>query len=116
MSGLDAVLFALLSVDLLMGTTLYAVRAACAAILLCFLAKLDFELMSGRSFFVDSAAAGFVPVPLAHAVGAAVGAVIALLEAQTSAHKRRVIQGSNATRDLGVEPSSTPRCLRMRSG
>jgi rhomboid family GlyGly-CTERM serine protease len=81
MSGLDAALFALLAVDLLMGTTLHAVRAACAAVLLCFLAKLDFELMSGRSFFVDSAAADFVPVPLAHAVGAAVGGVAALVAA-----------------------------------
>jgi rhomboid family GlyGly-CTERM serine protease len=79
MSGLDAALFALLAVDVMMGTTLHAVRAACAAVLLCFLAKLDFELMSGRSFFVDSAAAGFVPVPLAHAVGAAVGGVVALV-------------------------------------
>jgi hypothetical protein len=79
MSGLDAAVFGLLAVDVLMGTKLHAVRAACAAVLLCFVAKLDFELMSGRTFFVDSAAAGFVPVPLAHAVGAAVGGVIALL-------------------------------------
>ena len=111
MSGLDAALFALLAVDLLMGTTLHAVRAACAAVLLCFLAKLDFELMSGRSFFVDSAAAGFVPVPLAHAVGAAVGGVIAVFASQAKDSNRRVIPRSKATRDLGVERLSTPRSL-----
>jgi rhomboid family GlyGly-CTERM serine protease len=118
MSGLDAALFALLAVDVLMGTGLHAVRAACAAVLLCFLAKLDFELMSGRSFFVDSAAAGFVPVPLAHAVGAAVGAVVAFVVAtpasprhQASNCQGHVIPRSKATRNLGVERCSTPRSL-----
>jgi rhomboid family GlyGly-CTERM serine protease len=101
MSGLDAALFGLLAVDLLMGTRLHAVRAGIAAILLCFLAKLDFEMMSGRAFFVDSAAAGFVPVPLAHAVGAAVGGVVALFSRGAAAecsHGREPVDENVKTR------------------
>lgn len=44
---------------------------------LAFLAKILYEL-SGNALFADSASAGFVPVPLAHAIGAFWGAVVIL--------------------------------------
>jgi rhomboid family GlyGly-CTERM serine protease len=40
---------------------------------LAFLGKIVYELVAGTALFADSAAAGFVPVPLAHAVGALCG-------------------------------------------
>ena len=39
-------------------------------------ARVGGEHGTGRALCVDSAAAGFVPMPLAHAVGAAVGALV----------------------------------------
>ena len=38
-----------------------------------FAAKIGYELATGATLFVDSAAAGFAPLPLAHVIGAAVG-------------------------------------------
>jgi len=43
-----------------------------------FVAKLVFELATGGTLFVDSPAAGMVPVPLAHVAGGLVGAVCAM--------------------------------------
>ncbi|MFT5129444.1 MAG: rhomboid family GlyGly-CTERM serine protease [Rhodothermales bacterium] len=45
---------------------------------LAFAAKILFELQAGTALFADSAEAGFVPVPLAHAVGAVGGLLPAL--------------------------------------
>ena len=44
-----------------------------------FAAKLFWELATGGTVFVDAAASGFVPVPLAHLVGGLCGAAAALL-------------------------------------
>ena len=44
-----------------------------------FAAKLFWELTTGGAVFVDAAASGFVPVPLAHLVGGLCGAAAALL-------------------------------------
>ncbi len=44
-----------------------------AALAAGFVAKIAFEIATGQTLFVDSAAAGFVPLPLVHAVGALVG-------------------------------------------
>ena len=82
LSGIDSALFALLAVTMfrrlraewnLFGMALVALLAAG------FAAKIGYELAAGRAFFVDSASASFTPVPLAHAVGAAVGMIVAVL-------------------------------------
>ncbi len=41
--------------------------------------KIGLEMAWGRTLFVDSTAAGFTPLPLVHAVGAAVGTLVGLL-------------------------------------
>jgi rhomboid family GlyGly-CTERM serine protease len=80
LSGIDSALFALLLVQLL--------REACArqetaramllaALGLAFSAKVAYEVMTGQALFANSPA--FTPVPLAHVVGAAVGAAVALV-------------------------------------
>ena len=81
LSGIDSALLALLAVgvlrDALRPGGRRAVAVACAAVMLGFGAKLAYELATGAALFVDAEAAGFVPVPVAHAVGAAVGGVVA---------------------------------------
>ena len=47
--------------------------ALAAAAFLAFLCKVAYELATGATFFVDSRAAGMVPLPLVHVVGAAAG-------------------------------------------
>ncbi|MEX2114644.1 MAG: rhombosortase [Pirellulales bacterium] len=44
-----------------------------AALAAGFVAKVGWEFATGKTLFVDSSAAGFVPLPLVHAVGALVG-------------------------------------------
>jgi rhomboid family GlyGly-CTERM serine protease len=46
---------------------------------LAFASKVGYELITGTAVFADSANAGFVPVPLAHALGAICGALPMLL-------------------------------------
>jgi len=53
-----------------------------AVLLAGFGGKLMYELVTGKTLFVDSQAAGFVVVAIAHAVGAAAGAVLGVALAQ----------------------------------
>ncbi len=80
-SGVDSAFFALLAVTVLRAH--WAVRnwrwvAAVGVLVVGFAVKIIVELTTGRAVFVDSAAAGFTPMPLAHAVGAAVGGLAAI--------------------------------------
>jgi hypothetical protein len=45
-----------------------------------FAAKLLYETTTGATLFVNSPAAGFVPLPLVHLVGGCVGLVVGLAE------------------------------------
>lgn len=82
LSGLDAALYALLASSLL-GQEARAGRWPLAllpmAALLGLAAKIGYELVAGQAAFVNSAGAGFVPVPEAHAVGGMVGVAFGLL-------------------------------------
>ncbi len=76
LSGIDSALFMLLAVDLIAENIAgrRPIRAwAALALVIGFIAKIAYEAVAGRAFFVDGAAAGMVPVPLAHLAGAAVG-------------------------------------------
>jgi rhomboid family GlyGly-CTERM serine protease len=85
LSGLDSALFGLLATSLLgdekarpghlLRTTLWLLLAG-------FAAKVGYEMVAATTFFVDSKAAGFIPVPLAHAVGFVAGAAMACLPAR----------------------------------
>ena len=78
LSGIDAALFAFVATAVAREAVANHRRAtACFAIagLGGLALKLVWELSTGSALFVDAAAAGFEPLPLAHALGAAVGAV-----------------------------------------
>lgn len=81
LSGIDSALFTLLAAHVLRdGFTRGGGRAGMLALglLLGFAAKLTFEAATGRAIFVAGEATGMVAVPLAHLVGAATGAGIAI--------------------------------------
>ena len=92
LSGLDSALFVLVAAALLaapraprpprtddvppaLAARLHALlpRLAAGAALVGFAAKLAWEATTGAAVFVDSQAAAFVPVPLAHLVGGLCG-------------------------------------------
>jgi rhomboid family GlyGly-CTERM serine protease len=84
LSGVDTALFVMLSVgllhDALSGQDRSRWAIAVPVLLLVALAgKLVGECVTGEAFFVNAENAGFVPVPLAHVVGAAVGLAVPLL-------------------------------------
>ncbi len=88
LSGIDSALFGLLAATLLRehwSRRNWCWVAVTAALAIGFLAKVGLELTTGRTFFVDTAAAGFVAIPLAHAAGALVGALAGLVRPAGSA-------------------------------
>lgn len=79
LSGIDSALFAVVGISVLRqlrGSR--TVTAAAIAIVTGFAAKLAWEMFRGDAFFVSANAEGFSPVPLAHAVGAITGSLVAL--------------------------------------
>ena len=79
-SGIDSALFFLLAVEIVQTEWGRRRGLAGVAILLtlAFVAKILFESMTGSAVFADSTAGAFVPAPLAHLIGAAVGAASAI--------------------------------------
>jgi len=76
LSGIDSALFVLLAVDILrekVREKRWRWVGAGACLFVLFLAKLGFEIVTGTTVFVDSAAAGMAPVPLSHFVGMLTG-------------------------------------------
>jgi hypothetical protein len=81
LSGVDSALFILaLTFVLCEGYSQRDWRNIAIAIALggTFCAKIAFEAVTGMTLFVDSSAAGFTPIPLAHGIGAVVGLVVGL--------------------------------------
>jgi hypothetical protein len=82
LSGIDSALFVLLTVwfwlDARQGRGTLPATVPIVA-LTGFLAKIGFEIVTGRTFFVDSTAAVFVPLPQVHLAGAAAGLVVLTL-------------------------------------
>lgn len=82
LSGLDSALFALLATAVIrekVAERAWAWVAAGGAVFLAFLGKVSYEVFTGGTVFVDSAAAGMVPLPLVHVVGAALGIAAAVV-------------------------------------
>lgn len=78
LSGVDSGLFVLLLMQLAVdGMTRreWMWIALPSLGLAAFLGKISYEHLTGATLFVDSAAAGFVPLPAAHLLGAAIGLV-----------------------------------------
>jgi rhomboid family GlyGly-CTERM serine protease len=97
LSGIDAALFALLAVLVLRESLARGRRgwaAASGIAFLAFAAKIAFEMATATTVFVDSSAAGMVPVPLAHMIGAGAGLLTAALPApalRSRANRRRPV-------------------------
>jgi rhomboid family GlyGly-CTERM serine protease len=82
LSGVDSALFAAALVILLIDAVRSGhkrLTAVVGLLALGFAAKVGFEMSTGITLFVDSQNAGFTPLPLAHAVGAASGGIAAAL-------------------------------------
>ncbi len=82
LSGIDCALVTLVAVDFLRQAIRERQRAlslAVAALLAGYLGKVAFELATGQTLFVDSGPGLFVPVPLAHVLGGAVGIALGLV-------------------------------------
>jgi rhomboid family GlyGly-CTERM serine protease len=79
LSGIDSALF-VFQAGWLVREALRECRRAAAILptvaLLGFVGKIGYELVTGATLFVDSAAAGFAPLPLAHVIGGVVGLLI----------------------------------------
>jgi hypothetical protein len=79
LSGVDSGLFVLLLMQLA-GDGVRRKERIWVALpglgLAAFLGKIAYEYLTGATLFVDSAAAGFVPLPAAHLLGAATGLVV----------------------------------------
>ncbi len=79
LSGLDSALFTLL-ISMLIRPAIAEKRwqavASYLLLLLLFGAKVAYESITAATLFADHTAGGFVPVPLAHAVGAATGLLV----------------------------------------
>jgi rhomboid family GlyGly-CTERM serine protease len=107
LSGLDSALFGLL---LGLEARAGARRAWLAGALLA--AKLGWELASGQALFVDSVAQDFVPVPLAHALGALLGLACAFLRLAPA--RAMTTLGGPCPRLPSPSPSSGPSASSAR--
>jgi rhomboid family GlyGly-CTERM serine protease len=104
LSGIDCALVTLIAVDLLrqsLRDRRWSLSLALTGLLAGYLGKVIFELVTGQALFVDGQGL-FVPVPLAHVLGGAVGIALGLT---TPAEPR---SGTGELR--GVDPQ-TPQLL-----
>jgi rhomboid family GlyGly-CTERM serine protease len=79
LSGIDSALFALLAVTRLRQAWQeqhHGWLGVLAIVWLAFVGKVSYETVTGGTLFVNSQVVHLLPVPLAHGVGAAVGAVL----------------------------------------
>ena len=100
LSGISSALVAMLAVALLrekLESREWRWLAAVAVLSLGFLAKTSFELVTGATLFVDSAAVGAPPVPLAHIAGGALGMVFGFASPQTRRQSPRLVNRDGTT-------------------
>lgn len=86
LSGLDSALFAAVLVVLLadaLASRHRTITVIVGLLAAAFVAKLGYETTTGLTLFVDSAKAGFTPLPFVHAAGAGVGAAVAVVYGAT---------------------------------
>jgi rhomboid family GlyGly-CTERM serine protease len=82
LSGIDCALVTLIAVDILrqsLRERRWGLSLALVGLLVGYLGKVTFELATGQTLFVDSGQGLFVPVPLAHVLGGAVGITLGLM-------------------------------------
>ena len=99
LSGIDSALFTMTAVAMLKQAWPgrdYPILAAGSAAIVAFAVKVIYEVATGDTLFVDSAAAGFVPLPSSHLVGGCVGTATALFTA--SARESAALRPPSADR------------------
>jgi len=87
LSGLDTALFTLLAASALQANwreQQWGWVIAIAGLLAGLAAKIGFETLTDGALFVDTAGAGFQPVPLAHVIGALIGMVVGVYPVSTT--------------------------------
>ncbi len=94
LSGIDSALFTLVLTGeirhgILMGQRRRLLAAGFLAV--AFTAKTTVEVVGGSTVFVDSAAAGFMPVPLAHAIGGLIGGAIGAIAGAPAARSAHLL-------------------------
>ncbi|MFQ5732226.1 MAG: rhombosortase [Planctomycetaceae bacterium] len=105
LSGIDSALFALLAGSVLrdaIAERRWSWLVGTLLLLAGFLGKTVFEIATGTTLFVDSAAANMLPIPLAHIIGAVVGLGLGI------APNRRKTQNNDHPRDCTVTIASSP--------
>jgi rhomboid family GlyGly-CTERM serine protease len=95
LSGIDSALFFLAAVPLIIQQWRAArpTRMLFLVLPFLFLAKLLYEQFTGRAYFVNTAGT-FAPVPLAHLIGASVGAICTFLPARRPRHAIAIGEGT----------------------
>jgi rhomboid family GlyGly-CTERM serine protease len=90
LSGIDSALFTFVAAALVRdarraghSTALWATVAMTVG----FVGKIGYEVATGQTLFVDSSSAGFIPLPIAHAIGGAAGIVVWLVATRETASK-----------------------------
>ena len=110
LSGLDSALFGLLTVTLLREGIESGDRrriVSVAFFTLFFLGKVTWETVGGGAVFAASTGTGVVPIPLAHAVGLAIG-IATGLKMKVPGRRLRGLPSSPRTGEPGFMRSSRP--------
>lgn len=112
LSGVDSAIFALVATLVARRALASGDRGALAAAAAAggsFLGKTLYELTTGATMFVDSAAADMVPLPLVHIVGASVGLIVGVVSgrpivrgAPTLAYPRPIVRAA----PTGIPPGT----------
>lgn len=102
LSGIDSALAVYLAAHFLVAAENRprAARVVAAVALGGFFLKTAWEAATGATLFVDHTSAGFVPLPLAHLVGGAVGGAVALACALTRLRRGRRSEAENGERRM----------------
>jgi rhomboid family GlyGly-CTERM serine protease len=104
LSGLDSALFALLATRVASQAASdkdWLKLSVAALVSGGFAAKISFELCTGTTLFVESAAAGLTPVPLAHVIGALVGIGCGLWDRTDESHSTDPVEIKGGKRPAG---------------
>lgn len=104
LSGIDCALVTLVAVDLLrqsLRDRRWGLSLALTGLLAGYLGKVVFELATGQTLFVDSEQGLFVPVPLAHVLGGAVGIALGFM---TPSEARNPGSGTGELRGVDPQP------------
>lgn len=119
LSGIDCALVTLVAVDLLRESIRDRRRGlslALTGLLVGYVGKVTFEFTTGQTVFVAGGEGLFVPVPLAHVVGGAVGIALGLVTPSCRSPTERLGRPRPPSRPVpGSKPRTEPRSHPIRN-